>query len=99
MQLAPVAIPQAESEHPLDGFESVVQSPRLDRTQEHLGVRASPEHDTGRLEPFSEGTEIVDLAVEVEDEATPMGHRPRARIPNQTPRPTAGRTVFINARF
>ena len=79
-QAAALFVPDDERVHAAQAVHEVV-APLLIAVHEHLGVRAAVEGVALRLEFRAQGLEVVDLAVEHDDDVAVLAlHRLRARL-------------------
>ena len=62
------AVVQREGEHAVSPLERRLETPRLDGTQQHLGVRTAKAVPALGPEAPAEVAEVVDLAIERDDE-------------------------------
>jgi hypothetical protein len=76
MQAPALAVPKSDGEHTVEAFHCRLNPPRVECSQQHLGVRVSAEGwgFARFLELDAQRLEVIDLAVQHNDIAARCGH-------------------------
>jgi hypothetical protein len=78
VELATLAVPEREREHPVHGLQRTPETPLVDGLDQHLGVGVAAEPATRRLQLLGERLRVVDLSV-VRHDDLPVFVRQRLR--------------------